>query len=536
MRVLKQEKRTHTIKAETDKQTWSRTLKNSSPLPSSDLLANLREEPFHSQSVSADAHLALALGEMPFELNGNAIPPKLFRGEYGNGRGMMFVQDRKDGGSTSTSTSNANSVGAKKEAQPQAQKEGNSRKKRNKEEYKSAWTLIQSYMKTKTDSSTHGHQGDRQVNATATHPKRTRNQAAALHHLEMAAELGNSDAQNILANILASGILPFEDYPELRQSGEHGPLDVQADFAEGGQQLARAIILWHMSAMDGNIEAALTLGYRHFVSATSGSEATQLITEGMLKNFQVSGISSDESSTTKSSDKKSIKEKVIMHSPLASAHYGVLGTCETSLAYYEAAANAIMDELETGPLRGKVSPAHDHHKLAEIYQRGASSKLAYHNKPDELGEAMKYYKMRANNPQNPDTNTAYKLANMYHYGLKGVKQDMKEALKYYEIAGNQNSWEASGQAGKFHLWGMGVEGEERNLKKSVDYFRKGTPGGIIGCKRLFNKNLAMKEKNVDAEGWSFGADGTSSNCDHPSVNGMGLLHLYGVPMLVRYCL
>lgn len=38
----------------------------------------------------------------------------------------------------------------------------------------------------------------------------------------------------------------------------------------------------------------------------------------------------------------------------AGTHYGVLGTCHSALAYYEAAAHGIMDELESGPTKGKV--------------------------------------------------------------------------------------------------------------------------------------------------------------------------------------
>ena len=71
---------------------------------------------------------------------------------------------------------------------------------------------------------------------------------------------------------------------------------------------------------------------------------------------------------------------------------------------------------------------------------------------------------------------------MYHYGLRGMQQDMREALKYYEVAGDLNSWEAGGQAGKFHLWGMGLDDEERNMNKALEYFRRGTPGGLVGCR------------------------------------------------------
>lgn len=41
----------------------------------------------------------------------------------------------------------------------------------------------------------------------------------------------------------------------------------------------------------------------------------------------------------------------------AGSHYGVLGTCHSALAYYEAAAHGIMDELESGPTKGKVVSA-----------------------------------------------------------------------------------------------------------------------------------------------------------------------------------
>ena len=43
-----------------------------------------------------------------------------------------------------------------------------------------------------------------------------------------------------------------------------------------------------------------------------------------------------------------------MGSAGSTSHYGVLGTCPMALAYYEAAANGVMDELESGPTKGKV--------------------------------------------------------------------------------------------------------------------------------------------------------------------------------------
>jgi TPR repeat protein len=454
-------------------------------------MQHMQHEIAHGPVLSADAHLSLALSAFPWEWNDNAIPPKLYHSEsMYSPRGMKFVQDDDNQDPVDRQNSDSARITAKE----------------------------------------------------------------ALMHLEKSSELGNPYAQNILASILASGILPFDDDASLRynnvtssssssgssrrssQNKEQSILDVPSDFASGGQQLARALVLWHMSAMGGNIEAAMALGYRHYISATSGDDRTKFVMEE--PNSPITGGAEGGGKDIRTPKKQGYSSMlhqrnnaIMKHSPLGSSHYGVLGTCETSLAYYEAAANGIMDELETGPLRGKVLPARDQHKLAEIHQRGASSKLAQYNKPDELEEAIKYYKIRANNVHNPDLSAMHKLANLYHYGLKGVKQDMKEALKYYEMAADLNSWEAAGQAGKFHLLGMGVEGHERNLKKALDYFRMGTPGGLNACRARFQKKLKTKERDVNDDFWN--NDEFTYNCDHPSVNGMGLLHLYGVPMMVR---
>ena len=81
---------------------------------------------------------------------------------------------------------------------------------------------------------------------------------------------------------------------------------------------------------------------------------------------------------------------------------------------------------------------------------------------------------------------------------------------------------------------MGVGGQERNLKKAYNYFQLGTPGGLEGCQRRFRKKSTMKEKSADDDGLAW--DPTVNevyNCDHPCLNGKGLLHLYGLPMMVR---
>ena len=203
--------------------------------------------------------------------------------------------------------------------------------------------------------------------------------------------------------------------------------------------------------------------------------------------------------------------------------------------------------------------------------------LSHNNKPDELEEALRYYRLRADPPSRsitgggaePDVSAAFTLANLYHYGVRGMKQDPQTALKYYEIAAEAGSWEAAGQAGKFHLWGMGVKEGDRDLAKSYRYFLMGAPGGHEGCSRRLRsrsasrgdqlgRHRAKKEKereagqeedhDEDGGGGAGGGDkgGDKGNddydyeyvdeqslCDHPCVNGLGLLHVFGVPDLVE---
>mmetsp|Transcript_24909 Transcript_24909/g.36550 ORF Transcript_24909/g.36550 Transcript_24909/m.36550 type:complete len:1176 (-) Transcript_24909:62-3589(-) len=317
-----------------------------------------------------------------------------------------------------------------------------------------------------------------------------KNDTEAYWHLNEAAELGNPHAQYALANSLVSGVFgntkPSSgsiSSSSMDDNVAHLPSVVPADFGEGGSALAKAIVLWHMSSIEGVMEAQMSLGYRYYMA------------------YKESG------DTSKKDD-----------SGGASA-YGVPGDCQTAMAYYEEAANAAMDELEASSLRGKVNPASDRHRLAEIYMHGASSALSHYNKPDELEEALEYYRIRASHAH--DSNAAFTLANLHHYGLRGVRQDMRLALKYYEMAANNHlnkgennilhdahyteHPEAAGQAAKFHLLGMGVEA---NANEALRYMRMGAPGGLEGC----------------------GQD--KSNCDAEALNCFGLAHLFGIDLHV----
>ena len=275
--------------------------------------------------------------------------------------------------------------------------------------------------------------------------------------IRTAAQKGHADAQHYYATALASGIWPTA---RTQQQQHRQYLD----------DPALADLLWHMSAMDGNIEAAMALGYR------------QEHAKG----------------------------------------------CEAALPYKEAAVHGIMDRLEADPhSRAKITPPMDKHTLPEIHTHGGtSSQLAWDNKPNESPEAIQYYHIRATAPQVTDIYAAYTLGHLYHYGLRGVEQNMTKALVYYEIAANGGHREAAGQAGKFHLWSLGMHPSERNIFKAHKYFTLGAPKGVESCKNLHR--LALKKKSKQH---ASSLEPTLILCDHPSLNGMGLLQLFGVPMV-----
>ena len=386
----------------------------------------------------------------------------------------------------------------------------------------------------------------------------------ALHHLVRASELGSPLAQTMVAQSLASGILPLDLGGLAAALPVAGNLTVPSDFAHGGPQLSRALVLWHSAAMGGSIEATLALAYRSLYSAGMGTQDEEkLILDRTLKmaataekvaDMKKSGI--DPMAVTDKRLPLSLAEEgdvpPNLHPKRPTAHYGLLGTCESALEYYQAAAELTMDELEASELRGKVRPAYDNHRLPNIHAHGgASSALAPGDKPHESEEALEYYRVRAH-MQEPDLQAAWNMAEFHHYGYGGVKQDMKLALEYYRIAADQHSWEASGQVGLFYLWGMGMDESDQDMSLAYKYFKKATHGGYELCRKQFvgsqiQKGKKMKKKkrkkkdgededNVSDYTWDEVKDlhdgWQGALCEKSSLNGMGLLYLFGVPMIL----
>ena len=368
-------------------------------------------------------------------------------------------------------------------------------------------------------------------------PTSQQGQLSARWALQQAAHAGHPMAQHYLANAYASGIWPvaagnatstndkdtteehilqvFDEWSptaaaDLEASGDDGDtlttIPTTTTTRAQQTQLTKAFLWWHMAAMGGNMESAMALAHRisELSSNSNSGDATK--------------EDSDEDDQVKS--------------------------CREVLPYLEAAAHGIVDELEASPnSRAKVLPPMDKHILSQVHMHGGtSSQLDWNNKPHESKEAIQFYHLKAtttpwsarlystttNNKKEDsssssseepsiDIHAAYTLAHLYHHGVRGVPQNLTQSLMYYEIAANYGHWESAGEAGTFYLWGMGTA---QNVDKAQEYFQIGSPFGLEGCRRKHEQALIRKDGSGERE---------ISECDAASLNGMGLLHLLGVP-------
>jgi len=293
------------------------------------------------------------------------------------------------------------------------------------------------------------------------------NVTEAVASMQRAADLGHPEAQYYTANAISAGFWPVLQQPSGNSSSDTMLLVQDTWDPTDQSQTAQAYLYWHMAAVAGHTEAAMTLAARLDVDAS----------------------------------KENCWERVL---------------------YYRAAADAIMDELETSQQRAKVAPASDKHILHHVHLHGGTgAKLDYYNKPDESTEALQYYHVKAvfGTGDGPSPDAAYTLGKLYHYGLRGVPQNLTLAVEYYEMAALQDDWESAGKAGELYMWGMGVP---QDAYAAHRLFRIGMPLGLEGCQNRLQ--LKLKQSKNDPN--------PVYTCDDSSLNGMGLLKLLGLPMIV----
>ena len=302
--------------------------------------------------------------------------------------------------------------------------------------------------------------------------------------LEQAAEMGHPYAQFHVANALASGIYLGDAVQDTWTVSDSA-------------QQQKAWLYWHMAAMGGNVEATLAMASR-----LEELERDEIANAGGSTSSTSTGAGSTTTTT------------------------GV--SCAQQLPYYQEAALGIVDALETDPQsRAKVTPASDKHVLYQIHLHGGTpSKLEFHNKADESPDALQFYHLRAMSSRDKETaaSAAYTLANYYHHGVRGVPQNITLAAEYYERAALLNHWESSGVLGNFYMWGVGVP---QDVYKAHKFYQRGMPLSFAACRRRYQSKLKNKVASADSD-----SDDVHL-CDTESINGMGLLKLFGLPHVME---
>lgn len=143
---------------------------------------------------------------------------------------------------------------------------------------------------------------------------------------------------------------------------------------------------------------------------------------------------------------------------------------------------------------------------------------------------MEYLRIRATSAG--DSISAFSLGQLHHYGLRGVEQNLAQALKYYEMAANAaltannnnplsvdyisnplltNHPEAAGWAAKFYLLGIGTVDGQPNYEKAWKYMQMGAPGGLKTCSQQEDRHV----------------------CDAEALNCFGLAYVGGLPGILE---
>jgi len=246
--------------------------------------------------------------------------------------------------------------------------------------------------------------------------------ANAVFALRKAAQHGHATAQFYLANALSTGFHLFS-------GGKDALITLQENSDTSTPQQQQALLLYHSAAINGNVEAALTLANRM------------------------------------SMDPKD--------------------ACEDILPYYSTASHAILDKI-SHESAARITPANDRHELHLVHMHGSTpSRLEIDNRPSESPHALQFYAVKAaTGAPGEAARAAFTLAMYYESGMRGSEQNATLALKYFEQAGDASHWEAAGHAGLFYLWGVATK---PNFHRALELFHIGTPNGLKGCQQRINR-------------------------------------------------
>mmetsp|Transcript_2273 Transcript_2273/g.4335 ORF Transcript_2273/g.4335 Transcript_2273/m.4335 type:complete len:815 (+) Transcript_2273:320-2764(+) len=228
------------------------------------------------------------------------------------------------------------------------------------------------------------------------------------------------------------------------------------------QDLARAVLYYYFASMGGSLEASMALGFRHSIGL------------------------------------------------------GVPKDCKAAVVYYELAANQVVDSMEASGL----AFLNDRKRLD---MNSKSSNYPGRNPRGEDAEIVDYYEHAA---ENGDLEAYVGLGQIYYYGARGIRRNLKKALSYFRAAASRGDASAQAMIGHMLVRGQGTEQDLTaafgNFSKSAD---GGSANGLNGLGFMYLYGLGVK-RDVDKARKLFGDAAESGNPE--AYYNLGALYVSGV--------
>ena len=198
---------------------------------------------------------------------------------------------------------------------------------------------------------------------------------------------------------------------------------------------------------------------------------------------------------------------------------GVPKSCETSVLYYELAANTAIDELEKDGVE----------TLADFERLSLSAKSAGRfGHPNSDEDLIDYYKHSA---EKGDVQAQHSLGQFYYYGIHGVKRNLPLAANYFRQAAQAGDNQAQTSYANMLVKGLGVE---QDLDGAVSNFtaaaEAGNAGGMNGLGYVNLYGLGVKQDTEKATYW-FNAAAEQGNVE--AYYNLGALYISGTGVKTR---
>lgn len=194
--------------------------------------------------------------------------------------------------------------------------------------------------------------------------------------------------------------------------------------------------------------------------------------------------------------------------------YGVEADCKRAAKLYQIAAEETKEIAEKGiPFIDKVK-LEDEDSLTQ---------------KQTLSDIMEYYRYSAQKGVST-SQLIFGYANMF--GIRGINQDIHQAIKYFEMAADNGESEAYGPLGNMYLKGISVE---KDYEKALKYFTQGSLKGdssSINGLGIMNLNGLGVKLDVSKAFHYFNITSSKGNAEGQYL--FGLMFLKGIGTPINY--